>query len=391
MKNIYDIVIVWAWAAWLFTSINAPKNSKKILLEKNKNPWVKVLLSGWERANVSNMDIEPERDYFGQNTKALIWMFKKYNNYDTMWFFAENWVNIVEEDRCRLILESWDSRELLNLLLKKSRENNTEIKCDSWVENIIKKEDLFEIRLISWEKIISKKVVITSGWTSFSQVWTTWDWYLWAKNFGHTIISPQRWLCGLVTKQNFADISWVSTDLGMNIYDKVNIKKPIYSEFWPLLFTHFWVSWPIIFNCAVALGNYLNSINLEKYKEKLDLDKIPKNEIDDYIVREYLKENIYINLDFNLVNTPKRLVKFFELNDDNLSVDNLFLQDFRTWKEAKVTTWWLKVDELNNNLESKFVPWLYFAGEILDLTGKTWWFNLQQAWTTWYIVWKNLE
>jgi len=203
MKNIYDIVIVWAWAAWLFTSINAPKNSKKILLEKNKNPWVKVLLSGWERANVSNMDIEPERDYFGQNTKALIWMFKKYNNYDTMWFFAENWVNIVEEDRCRLILESWDSRELLNLLLKKSRENNTEIKCDSWVENIIKKEDLFEIRLISWEKIISKKVVITSGGTSFSQVWTTWDWYLWAKNFGHTIISPQRWLCGLVTKQKY--------------------------------------------------------------------------------------------------------------------------------------------------------------------------------------------
>ena len=51
---IYDVIIIWAWAAWLFAWINLPKNMSKLILEKNKKPWVKVLLSGGERANVSN-------------------------------------------------------------------------------------------------------------------------------------------------------------------------------------------------------------------------------------------------------------------------------------------------------------------------------------------------
>jgi len=36
------------------------------------------------------MDIEVERDYFGQNKKALISIFKKYNQWDIMNYFNEN-------------------------------------------------------------------------------------------------------------------------------------------------------------------------------------------------------------------------------------------------------------------------------------------------------------
>ena len=67
-------------------------------------------MSGWERANVSNADIEPTRDYFTQNKKFLHSIFSKYTNWDIMSFFAESGVEIVEEDRSRLILKSWDSR-----------------------------------------------------------------------------------------------------------------------------------------------------------------------------------------------------------------------------------------------------------------------------------------
>ena len=59
---IYDVVIVWAGAAGLFSGIYLDKNLKKIILEKTDKPWTKVLMSGGERANVSNMDIEPMRD-----------------------------------------------------------------------------------------------------------------------------------------------------------------------------------------------------------------------------------------------------------------------------------------------------------------------------------------
>lgn len=375
MQTHYDIIIIWAWAAGLFTSIESPAYLSKLILEKNQNPWVKILLSGWERANVSNIDIEPQRDYFGQNKKALIWMFKKYSNFDIISFFAKNWINIVEEDRWRLILESWDSKELLNLLLKKSKQNNTDIVCDSEVVETSPLTSLltgegnnwFQIILKNWKKYTCDKLVITTWWKSFSQVWTTGDGYIWAKNFWHTIITPHRWLCGLVTKKDLSEISWVSCDLKIELFDK-NEKNHIYNETWPFLFTHFWVSGPIVFNISIALWEYLNKNNLDE---------------------NFIKENISLKLTFNLEKTPKRIIKFFDLSEENLETI-LELQDYRTWKEAKVTWWWVKLDELTNNLESKLVPGLYFAWEILDITGKTWWFNLQFAWTSWHIVWTTL-
>ena len=103
---IYDVVIVWAGAAGLFSGICLDKKFKKLILEKTEKPGMKVLLSGWERANVSNMDIEPTRDYFTQNKKFLLSIFSRYNQWDIMSFFSEQGINIVEEDRHRLILES---------------------------------------------------------------------------------------------------------------------------------------------------------------------------------------------------------------------------------------------------------------------------------------------
>ena len=91
---IHDVIIVWAWAAWLFASINLPKDKSKLILEKNKSAWVKVLLSWWERANVSNINIEPLRDYFGQNKKALLSVFSRYNQWDLQSFLSlQAWEN----------------------------------------------------------------------------------------------------------------------------------------------------------------------------------------------------------------------------------------------------------------------------------------------------------
>lgn len=367
MQTHYDIIIIWAWAAGLFTSIESPAFLSKLILEKNPSPWTKVLLSGWERANVSNIDIEVERDYFGQNKKSLISMFKKFNQYDTMWFFAENWVNLVEEDRWRLILESWDSKELLNILLKKSRENNTKIFTKMWVVDVMKNWEDFEVITQDGTRFTSKKLVITTGWKSFPQVGTTWDWYIWAEKFGHKIITPHRWLCWLVTKKDLSEISWVSVDLKLEVVSSIS-KKNIYSENWPFLFTHFWVSGPIVFNASVAIWEYLNKNNL---------------------LENSLKSDIFIKLTFDLEKTPKRVIKFFHLNDENLEI-TLELQDYRSLKEAKVTEWWVSIDELTNNLESKIISGLYFGWEILDITGKTGWFNLQFAWTSWHIIGKNL-
>jgi hypothetical protein len=137
------------------------------------------------------------------------------------------------------------------------------------------------------------------------------------------------------------------------------------------LFTHFGISGPIIFNAAVALGEHINSLKLDDFISTLDLSKVPENEIPDYIDRSYILQNIYIKLTFSGEVIPKRIQTFFGLDNEENREQILELQDYRTWKEAKVTGGGVNLDELDKNLQSKYVPGLYFAGEILDLTGKT--------------------
>jgi hypothetical protein len=324
-------------------------------------------------------------------------MFKKYSNYDFISYLSDNWINTVEEDRWRLILESWNSKNLLDFLIKKVKQNNTDIIYNSKVIDVITKDIPlingeikrdFKIILENWITVTCDKLVITTWWKSFGQVWTTWDWYEWARKFWHTIITPHRWLCWLVSQKDLSTISWVSAELNIEVISNIS-KKIIYKEYWPLLFTHYWLSWPIIFNTSIAIWEYINSLNLTNFIENIDFSRIPENEKNDYFIRQFLKDNIILKLTFNIQATPKRIINLFKLTEEN---NNIFLelQDYISWKEAKVTWWWIKIDELTNNLESKIIPGLYFAWEIIDITWKTWWFNLQFAWTSWHIVWQFL-
>lgn len=370
---IYDVVIVWAGAAWLFAWICLDKKYKKLILEKTAKPGMKVLLSGWERANVSNIDIEPTRDYFTQNKKFLLSVFARYNQWDIMSFFSEQGINIVEEDRHRLILESGDSSELLSCLLENIKKNKCELKINQDVKDIIKIEGWnYEILVDTWERYFAKNVIISSGWKSFSHIWTTWEGYNIAKKLWLKIVTPYRTLCGMSTKKDMTEVSWVSTNLSMILIDKNN-NKPIYSETWPMLFTHFGISWPIVHNLSNAIWEYLNSLKL-----------------DETHFEKYILDNLSLKLTFDLEITPKRLIKFFELKEDNLEI-NIELQNWRSWKEAKATGGGIDTSELDNHMQSKKYNWLYFIWEVVDVTWKTWWFNLQWAWSSAYVASENIN
>jgi len=315
---IYDVIFVWWWASSLFAGAFCDKKMKTLILEKTDKLGTKLLLSWWGRANLTNMNIEEEKDYFWRNKKALKSIFSKYNNWDLISFASENAIELVEEDRWRMLMASWKSQDFLDLLLQKNKENNVEIKLNSSVENIEKIkldwEEVFSVNTQNNQKFIAKNLVIAAGWRSFMDLWTTWDWYNFAEKFGIKCSSKYRWLCWLTTKKILEEISWTSTKIKINIKYK---NKIIYSEAGPLLFTHFWLSGPVIFNSVLKIWEYLDNLN-----------------INDDNLEEFSAE-----LEFNLENTPKKIVKFFDLEEEN-NIVNLDLHSFRSWKEAKVTWWW---------------------------------------------------
>ena len=127
-------------------------------------------MSGGERCNVSNIDIEPERDYFGNNTKAMYAAFKKFSNYDMMSWLEERGVATQVEDRGRIILASGRATELVAKLQEELLKNDTEIRLNTGADDIIIQEDgLFEVYTKSPDSqesgltsFLSHRVVISS-------------------------------------------------------------------------------------------------------------------------------------------------------------------------------------------------------------------------------------
>lgn len=328
---IYDVIIIWAWASGLFSGICLDNKLKKLILEKTWKPWAKVLLSGWERANVTNIDIDTDNSYFSQNKKFLKSIFSKYNQWDFIWFCSENFIELVEEDNWRMILSSWNSTEILDLFLRKTRENNCEIRLNSEVieiKPISTNSDFpcFEIKLINDKIYKTKNVIISSGWKSFFQVWTSWDGYNFAKSFWIDIIPTFPWLCWITIKKDLSSLSWISCETKISLIDKTSKnKKPriIHSEKWSMLFTHFWLSGPIVFNISVAIWEYLWTLD-----KNIDFEK-------------YLRDNLVVEIEFDLNNLAKKVINFFDLDSWNSEKIILDLHSLRGGKKLK-----LQLDEL---------------------------------------------
>lgn len=366
----HDIIIIGGGAAGLFCSVFSPKHLKKIILEKNTSLGKKVVLSGGERCNVTNIDISPEDDYFGENTKAMHGLLAKFSNYDMIEWIEERGIRTCIEDRGRVILESGKSKDLLNLLLDESRKNSTEIRTGCDIVKIEKADGIFLVHESSGKVTTGKNLVIATGGKSFSQVGTDGFGYTIAKQFGIEMTDPYRGLCGMVTREDLAELSGSTLDLTLSLYDD---KKLLYDEKGSFLFTHTGLSGPIVFNAVIKLGEHLRKLGIKESQQKT-----------------YFEEHITIKLTFNEESMTKRVKGFFEL-DETVNETILHLQDLKSWNEAKVTGGGVKLSELSNHFESKKIEHLFFIGEVLDLTGKTGGFNLQQAWATGYVCGKGFE
>jgi len=354
----FDLIIIWGGASGLFCAINSPKKYKKLILEKQNQLWTKILLSGWGRCNFSNTNISPDK-YFWQNKKTLPSIFHKFNNHDFINFLTENWIKYKEENNERLILESEKSKDLLEFLIKKAKENKTKIQTNQNVVNVKKTDEVFFIQTKD-EVCKCKKLVIASWWVSFPKTWTTGFGIDLAKKLWIKTIKTFPALCGIETKNWFSNLSGSSVLWKIKVFDK---NKLFYETIWNILFTHWGLSWPAIFNVSAAIWEHLakTAWNIKEIYIKLSLEKAQ-------ITKKLQKSNI------------------LNLNNET----TIELTSFRSLDEAKVSSGGVSLDEINNNFESKKIKNLYFIGETLDIIWESGWFNLQRARSSGFVCWKNL-
>ncbi len=346
---IYDVVIIWWWASGLFCSLFLPKETKKCIIEKTDRLGSKVLLSWWERCNLTNINLDSELHYVGQSLKSLPSSFHKFGPEDMIRFLHDHDIETKTEENGRVLLKSWKAKQLVEFLVDESKKNETDFLFSHEVHNITTADQHhFVITTSAWI-YGAKKIIVASWGMTYPQIGASPFAYEIAEQLWLPISLPHSALCGIETKEDFSVLAGNTVQAMITLYMD---NKVIYDNKWSLLFTHQGLSWPTIFDTTL------------------------------YMDQDISKYSLQCNFDFD--NTSKKVIDKFKLSPWD-TLRDINIKALRPLTEAKVSAWGILLRDLDQCFQSKKIPWLYFIWESLDITGKTWGYNLQRAWTSAYI------
>ncbi len=385
MKH-FDTIVIGGGPAGIMAAISSSfYGQKTLLLEKNKKLCKKLAGTGGGRCNVTNNgNLDDLMAGIPGNGRFLYSVFSQFDNYDIINFFTENGVKLKVEDHGRVFPATDKSRTIIETLEQKMKELGATIKTQTEVVSVKKNENCFIIR--SSEYIWScDRLIVTTGGKSYPSTGSTGFGYEIARHFKHTITELEAAESPLLTDFPHKDLQGISLQDVTLSYDKHVITHD-------LLFTHFGLSGP----AALRLSSFV------KGGETIYLDLLPQMSKQD--LADFLEENREKSLKNALkASLPERLAEFFvqgfpekvkqltdkERNQLIRSIKALKISVTGKMSLAKsfVTKGGVSLKEINpKTLESKLVPGLHFAGEVLDINAHTGGFNITVALCTGWVA-----
>lgn len=406
-RMIYDVAIVGAGAAGLMAAGTAAKlGHKVILLEKNKQPARKVMITGKGRCNVTNYSLTAQELIANvpRNGRFLYSALSQFMPLDTMSFFEDLGVVLKTERGNRVFPQSDKASDIVTALKKYTTQNGVVLKT-FFVEHITKKEDVFYLDNVDGETVQADNVIIATGGMSYAKTGSTGDGYKFAKSFGHTITKLTPSLVPLEVNEG-----WCMLLQGLslkNVTLKVleqNKSKVIYEDFGEMIFTHYGISGPIVLSASAHMKDmqkkqYCVIINLkpalshEQLSARLQRDFLEFGNKDFINALDKLLPQKLIPIIVQLSQIPKRKKTNQITKEERESLAKLLkalplsIKKMRPIEEAIITSGGVDVNEINpKTLESKLCSGLYFVGEVIDVDAYTGGFNLQIAFSTGYLA-----
>lgn len=410
MNKVYDVAVVGAGAAGLFTAVHCAKKGKSVILyDKNKYPGRKLRITGKGRCNICNYsDNENILKNIVHNSKFMYSALNNYSATDLIKFFNDNGIKTKVERGNRVFPQSDNAMEIIEMFKKLIKELNIKFKNETIVKNVEKVDETFKI-ITNSETDYAKNLVIACGGMSYKVTGSSGDGYSLAKKFGHSIKSIKA---SLVAMNTSLDKDARLELMGLSLRNvEVNVinqkKKKVFTEFGEMLFTHFGISGPIILSASSYMKpdedyklflDLKPALNAEQLDNKLlllfeeehlkSIGKVLENLLPKKIITIFLNA---INLDYykkacDITKIERTAIinnlKHFDLNYDSL----------RDIDEAIITAGGVNVKEIDpKTMESKLVKNLYIVGEVLDIDALTGGYNLQIAFSTAYQAAMNIE
>ncbi len=393
------VVVIGGGAAGFFSAIACAKNhtyTQVTLLEATRQPLSKVRISGGGRCNVTHACFEPARlvQNYPRGSKALRGAFSRFQARDTIAWFASHGVKLKTEADGRMFPTTNSSETIVDCLMDAAVSAGVEVRTSAAVVSVKRQKNGFEVELKSGETLQCDRLLLATG---SSQVG-----YQIAKTLGHQIEPPVPSLFTFnILDRSLRDLAGISVNLvqlRLSVNDKTKLEQT-----GPLLVTHWGLSGPAVLKLsawgarvlhdnhyqAKLLINWLPQLNQEDLRQKLLAVKTESSKKAIALHRgvdlphrlwQYLVARAGINPEDRWAGISNKTLN--QLTQE-LTQSQYLIQGKGVFKEEFVTCGGVNLQEVNfKTMESRLVPGLYFAGEILDIDGVTGGFNFQSAWTT---------
>ena len=395
----HKVLVVGGGAAGMMAAGMASMSGAQVVLfERNDMLGKKLAITGKGRCNVTNdCSWESVMKNTPRNGRFLFSSLSAFTPADAMTFFEEHGCLLKVERGNRVFPQSDKSASVISALRKFLREQHVEIRKERAQRILIRDGEVAGVET-DCGVTYGRCVIICTGGASYPLTGSTGDGYRLAEAVGHSIIKPIGSLVPLVE-----DGTWCARMQGLALKN-VGIKlvnqkgKCVFEDFGELLFTHFGLSGPTVLSASAHMkehDTYKIQIDLkpaldeQKLDQRIlrDFDKFKNRNIENALQELYPKSMIPVmvqragilqDAQANAVTKQQRktlleLTKCFEVN----------VLERRPVEEAIITSGGVHVKEVDpKTMQSKLVPGLFFAGEVLDVDAYTGGFNLQIAWAT---------
>jgi len=414
----YDLIIIGAGAAGLFAAANVPAGLKVLVLEKTGKPGQKLLLTGNGQCNLTNAEpISEFLNRYGNNGKKLRPVLFPFSNSALIDYFEKNSLPLKTREDGKIFPASGKSSDVLAFLLNKCKKNGVEIKYNSPVTELIKKdiknknetsnknnvsdknnnEPYKYLIKTSSQTYETKNVLVATGGASYPQTGSDGEFFSCLERFGIELIPCRPALTPIFIKnypyKNQSGLAVLNTTVTIMQKNSGKTVKSIES----LLLTHKGFSGPVILNLSgyITPGDSI-SINFMTGKNSTEMRK--------EFIESAKGNSVQINtLLSSIANLPRGLSKQICRNVDiaagekasrlsghemgclaeRITNDTHEISEVGGYSVAMTTTGGVSLDEINlHTTEAKNHPGLFFAGEVLDVNGDTGGYNIQFAFSS---------